>query len=136
MANDLIRWQGPGGDNYRVFDDTEDDNEQWDTPPDMPPRPADFNTQRRMKDGYRVETADSDASAARDRGDHGYASLRETDAAEHRQMMWDWGDFKTWAIILGMCAFYLVMSAAIYFMPHGRHNQNDGPNATPTIRVY
>ena len=152
MANDLIRFRGPGGDgpddNGRhapdsdgyhglTGDDTTDDNEQWDTPPDAPARSdPNYNTQRRKKEGYIADAADRDAADARSRGDEAYAVLRETDAAEHRQTMWDWGDFRTWAIIFGMCAAYLLMSAVIYYMPHGRHAQNDGAAPVPTIRVY
>ena len=139
MANDLIRWHGPGGDGYSQSprSDTEDDNDQWDTPPDQPARAnPNFKTQRRMKDGYDARTADEDAADARSRGDTTFAVLRETDAAEHRQSNWDWGDFRTWAIIFGMCAAYLLISAMIYFLPQGRHNQKDGPLSTPPIRVY
>ena len=139
MANELIRWHGRGGDHYHQFPggDTEDENEQWDTPPDQPGRSnPNYKTQRRTKEGYVSESADRDAADARSRGDDAFASIRETDAAEHRQTRWDWGDFRTWAVIFSMCAAYLLVSALVYFLPQGRHNQKDGPVSTPTIRVY
>lgn len=139
MANELVRWYGPDGDGYHgvTSDDQHDNSEQWDTPPDQPARAdPNYKTQRRMKEGYSAQAADRDAADARSRGDTGYAVLRETDAAEHRQSTWDWGDLRTWAIIFGMCAAYLLMSALIYFLPHGRHNQNDGPLPTPSARYY
>lgn len=38
MANDLVRWGRLDNDGYRERheSDTQDDNEQWDAPPDQP----------------------------------------------------------------------------------------------------
>lgn len=139
MANDLVRWGRLDGDGYRDFreTDTVDDNEQWDLPPDQPrPRADSTSPMRRRKSGGAAAAADADAADARKRGDYVFAFTREGDAADYRQTAWDWGDLRTWMIIAGMCLGVFLFTAFVYFMPQGRHNQNDGPEPTPKIRVY
>ncbi len=139
MANDLVRWGGLDNDGYqeRHESDTIDDNEQWDTPPDLPrPRTDNFSPMRRHRSGHAADNADMDAANARSRGDSEFAFTREGDAADLRQSPWDWGDFRTWAIIVGMCVGVFLFTAFVYFMPHGRHAQNDGAEPVPQIRVY
>jgi hypothetical protein len=139
MANELMRWDHRDSDGYpeHYETDTQDDNEQWDLPPDQPrPRADNFSPAKRRREGKAAEVADRDAADAHQRGDTSLAFTREGDAAEHRQSPWDWGDFRTWAIIVGLCVGIMLFSAFVYFMPQGRHNQNDGPEPTPTIRVY
>lgn len=126
MANDLVRWG-------RGDDGEQDGDEGWDLPPTDDRAPG--ASQPRKEHGA-AKNADRDADAARRRGDGGFAVHRETDAAEHRQSAWDWGDARTWLILFGLCFVFLLMSAAVYFLPFGRHNQNDGPSPTPEIRVY
>ena len=139
MANDLVRWGRLDKDGYqeRHETDTVDDNEQWDMPPDQPhPHTSRFPSSRRQRAGRAADIADQDAADARARGDRDFAFTREGDAADLRQSPWDWGDFRTWAIIVGLCVGIFLFSAFVYFMPQGRHNQNDGPEPVPTIRVY
>ena len=139
MANDLVRWGRLDSDGYRerYETDTQDDGEQWDTPPDQPrPRTDDFSPMRRRKAGHAAQIADEDAVAARRRGDREFAFTREGDAADLRQNPLDWGDFRTWAIIVGMCIGVFALTAFVYFMPQGRHGQDDGPEPVPHIRVY
>lgn len=140
MANDLVRWGGLDNDGYRERheSDTIDDNEQWDLPPDQPRLRADknFSSQRRRRAGHAADIADMDAADARNRGDRDFAFTREGDAADLRQSPWDWGDLRTWAIIIGMCAAVFLFTAFVYFMPNGRHAQNDGAEPVPQIRVY
>lgn len=139
MANDLVRWGGLDTDGYRerYETDTQDDNEQWDTPPDQPrPRTDNFTPMRRRRAGDPAALADRDASDARKRGDTEFAFTREGDAADLRQGPLDWGDLRTWLIIVGMCAAVFLLTAFIYFMPQGRHAQDDGAEPVPTIRVY
>ena len=80
--------------------------------------------------------ADRNAAQAYARGDGIFAALREADAGDLRQKRWDWGDARTWIWIVGMCAAFLLLCLFVYFLPYGRHNQNDGPAPSPTIRVY
>jgi len=47
-----------------------------------------------------------------------------------------WGDARTWLVISALCLGFLAFTAFVYFLPYGRHNQNDGPLPTPSIRVY
>lgn len=139
MANDLVRWGRLDNDGYRerYETDTQDDNEQWDTPPDQPrPRSDESVPLRRRRSGHAAAIADRDAADARNRGDNEFAFTRESDAADHRQTAWDWGDLRTWLIIGGMCAGVFLFTAFVYFMPHGQHGQNDGPEPVPHIRVY
>lgn len=139
MANDLVRWGRLDNDGYleRNEPDTVDDNEQWDTPPDQPrPRTDNFSPSRRRRSGHAADIADQDAADARRRGDKEFAFTREGDAADLRQTPWDWGDFQTWAIIVGMCIGIFALTAFVYFMPQGRHGQNDGPEPVPSIRPY
>jgi len=139
MANDLVRWGSLDNDGYRERHetDTQDDNEQWDTPPDKPrPRTDDFRTMRRRRSGFAAEHAEQDAADARSQGDSGFAFTREGDAADYRQSPWDWGDLRTWMIIAGMCIGVFAFTAFVYFMPHGRHGQNDGAEPIPQIRTY
>ncbi len=133
MANDLVRWGG--------WDDSVDDHEpetydaadQWDRPPHAEENERNI---RHGKFGSFAEVADRDAASARKRGDGTFAVVRETDAAEHRQSVWDWGDTRTWLAIGAMCIGFALYCLLVYLMPHGRHNQNDGLAPTPTIRVY
>lgn len=139
MANDLVRWGRLDGDGYveRHETDTQDDNEQWDTLPDQPHRRQEsFASTRRHKAASAAQIADTDAIDARRRGDNEFAFTREGDAADLRQNPWDWGDLRTWAIIVGMCVGVFALTAFVYFMPHGRHAQNDGDEPVPQIRVY
>ena len=130
MATDLVRWGNAPDD-----DDTGNEDE-WDRPP-TEPRPTSHSGP--VHDG-KIEAgarrADRDAAHAEARGDLSFAKMREGDAADLRQSRWDWGDGRTWAWIIGMCIGFLLVSALVYHMPYGRHNQNDGPAPTPTIRVY
>ena len=136
MANDLVRWGGFDSDGYRerYETDTQDDNEQWDTPPDQPRQARAVPTRRRA--GRAADRADRDAADASSRGDKEFAFTREGDAADLRQSPWDWGDLRTWLIIGGMCAGVLLFTAFVYFMPQGRHAQNDGAEPVPHIRIY
>ncbi|MGI4790516.1 MAG: hypothetical protein ACRYFS_16895 [Janthinobacterium lividum] len=139
MANDLVRWGRLDSDGYldKHETDTQDDNEQWDTPPDQPhPMQKSFGSARRRKSGDAAQVADAEAVDARRRGDNEFAFTREGDAADLRQNPWDWGDLRTWAIIVGMCLGIFALTAFIYFMPQGRHGQNDGAEPVPHIRVY
>ena len=139
MPNDLVRWGRLDTDGYRerYETDTQDDNEQWDTPPDQPrPLKSQFTPVRRRKAGEAAQIADDDAADARRRGDSAFAFTREGDAADLRQSPWDWGDLRTWLIIAAMCLGVFIFTAFVYFMPQGRHNQNDGAEPTPSIRVY
>lgn len=138
MANDLVRWGRLDTDGYleRHETDTQDDNEQWDTPPDQPrPRTDNFVPTRRRA-GFAADHAAQDAADARLRGDNEFAFTREGDAADYRQSPWDWGDFRTWMIIIGMCAAVFALTAFIYFMPQGQHGQSDGPEPVPKFRGY
>ncbi len=137
MANDLVRWGSFDTDGYRERNesDTQDDNEQWDTPPDQP-RPNTPPAMRRRRAGYAADIADQDATDARSRGDGEFAFTREGDAADLRQSPWDWGDLRTWLIIAGMCLGVFLFTAFVYFMPQGRHAQDDGAEPVPHIRVY
>ena len=85
---------------------------------------------------FGARRADRDAASAEAQGDQSFAKMREGDAAELRQSRWDWGDLRTWVWIVGMCLGFLLVGAFTYYMPQGRHNQNDGLNPTPNIRVY
>lgn len=140
MANDLVRWGNvPGDDGERDnAHDEEHDEEgvEWDRPPVVPRlqrNPAPIYNGKSERSARR---ADWDAFDAASRGDYSFSKLREADAAEHRQSRWDWGDLRTWVWIVGMCIGFLLVGALTYYMPQGRHNQNDGPDPTPSIRVY
>jgi hypothetical protein len=105
----------------------------WDLPPsDEPWRGYEVARQARRD----AERAEADAEWAERHGLTGFAAMRRVDAADNRQGSWDWGDFKTWAIIFAMFFGFLIFSAFVYYSPEGRHNQNDGPLSTPSIRVY
>ena len=139
MANDLVRWGSLDTDGYRERHetDTQDDNEQWDMPPDQPrPRTDGFTPMRRRRAGHNADIADQDAADALNRGDKGFAFTRAGDAADYRQSPWDWGDLRTWLIIGGMCLGVFLFTAFVYFMPEGRHAQADGAEPVPHIRVY
>ncbi len=104
---------------------------------DLPPSDEPWQGYEAMRQARRdAEQADRDAEWARAHGLTSFAIERETDAADNRQMGWDWGDFRTWAIIWAMFFGFLLFSAFVYYQPHGRHNQNDGPLPVPGIRVY
>ena len=139
MANDLVHLDRSDSDGYpeRYETDTQDSNEQWDTLPDQPRPLADqFSPMREYQAGKAAQKADRQAAAAHRRGDSEFAFVREGDAQDLRQSPWDWGDFRTWAIIVGMCVAIFVLTAAVYFMPQGRHNQDDGPEPTPAAHYY
>ncbi len=127
MANELARVGPPPASR-----ETEDDGVIWDAPPVDDWR----GTASRRRSAARASDADRDAAKARAGGDDTFAVLRESDAAEHRQSVWDWGDLRTWAILFALFFGFLLFTAWVYFMPTGRHNQTDGPNSTPAIRVY
>lgn len=74
--------------------------------------------------------AEADAATARAMGHPGLAVTREEDAKEHRQTRWDWGDLRTWAILVALTALGLILALGSYNMPHGR----DATQAP--IRVY
>jgi hypothetical protein len=104
---------------------------------DLPPADAPWEGYEAMRRARRdAEIAEQDAEWARRHGLSGFAALRESDAADDRQMGWDWGDFRTWAIIWAMFFGFLIFSAFVYYLPHGRHNQNDGPMPVPAARLY
>ncbi len=131
MATDLVRWGNAPDDG--VQDEEED---EWNRPPTDPrlgPNPGPVHSSQNKAAARR---ADRDASRAHALGDVSFAKLREGDAADLRQTRGDWGDLRTWIWIVGMCIGFLLVGIFIYYMPQGRHNQNDGPNPTPNIRVY
>ena len=53
-----------------------------------------------------------------------------------RRVPADWGNLHTWLVISALCLGFLAFTAFVYFLPYGRHNQNDGPLPTPSIRIY
>ena len=105
---------------------------------DLPPRDDTWERRRRsrLRADARADQVDADAADARRRGHDEFADMRETDAAEQRQKPLDWGDFRTWAIIWAMFFGFLAYVLFVYYLPTGRHNQNDGPTPVPNIRVY
>ena len=132
--------QPPAQSGHQVFDplvplgyvDTDEETAgvEWNLPPAGDRRET-------MEAARAARRADEDAEHARRRGDTGFAVQREADAGENRQMGWaDWGDFRTWAIIGAMFFGFLLVVAAVYFTPTGRHNQNDGPLSVPAFRGY
>ena len=136
MATDLVRWGYKPDGNQGWEEDFEEKADEWDRPP-VAPRPSRFSgpiNDARGEAGARRSDKDAADSAAR--GHTSYAKVRATDAAEQRQKRWDWGDLRTWMWIVGMSVGFLLVGAFIYYMPQGRHNQIDGPNPTPNIRVY
>ncbi len=122
MANDLVRLHGWP---------EEDIPDGW----DRPPVAENLRRDPVVPEGA-ARGADTDAAQARTRGDGTFAVQREADAADLRQKRWDWGDARTWVWIAAMCLGFLALTALVYFLPMGRHNQNDGPAPTPPIRVY
>lgn len=135
MATDLVRW-GNTSDGDGGRDSEHEEEDEWNRPP-VAPRP--HRRSGPVHDGRSeagARRAESDVADAQARGDSTYAILRGADAAELRQSRWDWGDLRTWMWIVGMCLAFLLVNVFIYYMPQGRHNQNDGPNPTPSIRVY
>lgn len=136
MATDLVRWgNAPDGDGGRD-NEHEEVEDEWDRPP-VAARPHRHSGP--VHDGrseFGARRAERDSLVAASQGDFSFAKLREVDAAEHRQSRWDWGDLRTWMWIVAMCVAFLLVGAFTYYMPQGRHNQNDGPTPTPTIRVY
>ncbi len=124
MANDLVRWGAAPDDEPNVGG--------WDLPPTNPrPGPAHSVGNQRA-----AGQAQQDAAQARARGDGTFAVQREADAGDLQQKRWDWGDLRTWAWIVGMCAAFLLFCVFVYVLPQSRHNQNDLPAPTPPIRVY
>ena len=148
MANELVRLNLPPTPQGPVISPTDENGEPWDLPPDYDPTTADYarphqDGQKRTPRQKRINTdhnAEQDADDAEDRGDHGFAVIRETDAAEHKQARYDWGDARTWLWIAAMFFGFLILVFFVYYMPYGRHNQADGGNQggqpAPTIRVY
>ena len=124
MANDLVR--------LGYTSEEPEVESRWDLPPTKPaPGPVHGRGERQN-----AEQASQDAREARQRGDTSFAAIREGDAGDQRQTRWDWGDTRTWLIIAAMCLGFLAFCAFVYHLPYGRHNQNDGPQPTPIIRVY
>lgn len=148
MANELVRLNLPPTPAVPIIPLTDADGVPWDLPPEYDPAVADYA--RPHKDGAprnprqkRINTnqgAERDAHVAEQQGDHEFAAVRSTDAAEHRQARYDWGDTRTWLWIAAMFFGFLILVGIVYYMPYGRHNQADGGNQgghpTPTIRVY
>ena len=122
MANELVRPQGWPKEKVQ---------DEWDCPPI-----AENRQRGPVRQEEAAQNAEKDASRARARGDGTFAAQRESDAGDLRQNRWDWGDARTWVWIAAMCLGFLALVAVVYFLPTGRHNQNDGPMPTPTIRVY
>lgn len=122
MANELVR--------QRPWNIDEADDE-WDRPP-VAENPRQGPTYRPQE----ARNADMDARTAHRAGDGTFAAQREEDAADLRQRRGDWGDVRTWLWIAAMCLGFLAVVAVVYYLPFGRHNQNDGPTPTPSIRVY
>jgi len=104
--------------------------DEWDSPP------VGNGRKRKQEPRERDARSGEKDAAARSGGDNTYASQRVTDARENRQSRGDWGDARTWIYIGMMCVGFLLVTAAVYFLPFGRHNQNDGESPTPSIRVY
>ena len=121
MANDLVVQSGWSKD---------EELDEWDRPPiaDIPHFHP-YHPERAAR------SADRDALSHAE-GDGSFASQRVTDARENRQRNGDWGDLRTWISIACMCLGFLAVTAAVYFLPNGRHNQNDGATPTPSIRPY
>ncbi len=148
MPNDLVRLNLPPQPQGPLIPTADENGEPWDLPPDYDPSVAQYarpqlDGEKRTSRQKRINTnhqAQQDAQEAEDRGDHGFAVIRETDAAEHKQSRYDWGDARTWLWIGAMFFGFLLLVAFVYYMPYGRHNQADGGNRggqpTPTIRVY
>ena len=107
--------------------------EEWNLPPViLPHTEGQFH-----RDEGAQNRAEKDISHAKRRGDNTFVSVRETDLAEHRQHIWDWGDFRTWAIIVGMCIGFLAVCLLVYVLPANRAPGEPGGHATtPGIRVY
>ncbi|MBV9848677.1 MAG: hypothetical protein JO250_03210 [Armatimonadetes bacterium] len=153
MANELVpqprrRPDGHGNGHHasydgKVFDplvaagfvdtDAETAGMEWDYPPTGDPRES-FEAARVAR--HHARLAEEDAHRAHRRGDTGFAVLRAADAGDNRQAAWDWGDLRTWAVIWAMFFGFLLLVAFVYFLPYGRHNQDDGPTPVPNIRVY
>ena len=138
MANDLVRWGPLDGDGYRERDEpthrtTTSSGIRRRT---SRARAGSCRTDAPRRAGQAAGIADQDAADARKRGDKEFAFTRESDAADLRQTPWDWGDLRTWLIIGGMCVGVFLFTAFVYFMPEGRHAQNDGAEPVPHIRVY
>jgi hypothetical protein len=74
--------------------------------------------------------AEDDAAKARRMGQPGLAITRREDAKEHRQTRWDWGDLRTWMILIALTALGLLLALGSYSMPRGRDA------AQAPIRVY
>ena len=148
MANELVRLPHLPQPEAPITPPTDENGEPWDLPPELDPTLSEFapphlDGQKRTPRQKRINTnrnAEIDADDANERGDFGFAALRETDASEHKQARYDWGDARTWLWIAAMFFGFLLLVTLVYHMPYGRHNQADGGNQgghpTPTIRVY
>jgi len=136
MATDLVRWGHAPDGNQGWNEDSEEEEDEWNRPPVAPRPQSNSGPIHDRKSESGALRADRDAFDARGRGDSSFAAVREGDAADLRQSRWDWGDLRTWMWIVGMSVGFLLVAAFIYYMPQGRHNQNDGPNPTPNSRFY
>lgn len=148
MANELVRINYPTLPEEPPVPVADEHGEAWDLPPELDPSLRQYaaphlDGQKQTARQKRINTnsqAEQDVSEANERGDFGFAALRETDAAEHKQARYDWGDARTWMWISAMFFGFLILVCLVYYMPYGRHNQADGGNQgghpTPTIRVY
>ena len=103
----------------------EDPEEEWDLPPtDLgygPRDAADTGPVHDAQSRHAAAIADADAAQARRQGDLGFALIRESDAGDLRQTLWDWGDLRTWLWFGAMFFGFLLLVAICYFMPEGRH---------------
>jgi hypothetical protein len=103
----------------------------------LPPEESPWEGFEAARDARRsAAKADADAAWGRKHGLLGYAAMRETDAADDRQSNWDWGDLKTWLILLAMFFGFLIFSLIVYWMPEGRFNQGNPSHSMPDIHVY
>lgn len=148
MVNDLVRINYPTLPEEPPVPVADENGEAWDLPPEYDPSlaqyaPPHLDGQKQTPRQKRINTnhqAEHDAHDADKRGDSGFAVLRETDASEHKQARYDWGDTRTWLWIAAMFFGFLILVFFVYYMPFGRHNQADGGNQgghpTPPIRVF
>ena len=88
-------------------------DETWDLPPEM----------RTYRDEPEQDTRDAerDAREARRRGDKSFEIQRETDVRVQRQTRWDWGDGRTWAILIAVTAYTILITLSNYYLPAGQH---------------
>ena len=136
MPNELVRWGGGDGRRSETADlgRYEQPEEEWDLPPTAlgygPRGGADTGPVHDAHIQRAAEKAESDAARARREGDTAFAVLRESDAGDLRQTMWDWGDLRTWLWFAAMFFGFLLLVAVCYFSPEGRHA------SPPMARLY